>query len=374
MGMSLFAFGSDEQIADLHGDAAELEVPQVRQADPAIAELADEGSLEHLLYDMLEAHWDGFPRHLDLDESERLEGSAALWREVDRSHDPRTLLALLALGARSPEDLEAAGAAAGLDRFAEGRLESAQVLLDRLTESADPLASAIARVVLNRAAPGLDEASPGSSPGSTAGPTTVSAAVHGTWGMVGDDPWYRPGAELHRHIRSEVSPNLYDERGYYVWTGGFSQRDRDQGASDLSLWREVNQFTSFDDIYAHSHGGNVALSAAAAGERIRMLVLMHTPALPRSREEWERIADHIGRVVVLRTRMDLVVLADGVRNGSRQRFDARTLPHFEVALHWAKGDGWFSHGLFVSRPKWEQYHIAEIVESQRRLVVGAPPR
>ncbi|WP_400993487.1 hypothetical protein [Agromyces sp. GXQ0307] len=373
LGMSLFAFGDDQQAADLQADAAELQVPQVHRADPALAEFADDAMLEHLVHDLLAEHWPEFPGHLDLPESERLSGAAALWSAVDRSHDPRVLTALLALSARSADDLEAVSGAAGLDRLAEGRLESAQVLLDRLADSPDAIAGAIARVMLNRPSTALEPPVGGGS-AESGGPSTVSVAVHGTWGMVGEDPWYRPGADLHTHIRREVSANLYDDRGYYIWTGGFSQRDRDDGARDLSLWRELNGYAEFDEIYAHSHGGNVALSAAAGGERIRMLVLMHTPALRRPDDEWERIARNIRRVMVMRTRMDLVVLADGLRNGSRQRFDPQQLPHFELALHWAKGDGWFSHGLFVSEPKWQRYHIAELVESQRRIAEYGPPR
>lgn len=362
--MCMAAFASEMDVADLQDDAALLEVPQVPVA-PSPEPFSDEVVLDRLSESALSARVPGIWSSTSA-EPPSAEVKQMLWDDVERMESVLPLSVLLNVCLRSEHPLERVAAAAALHRLSEGTLARATDTLLATTDDADPLVRAIANVMLGTGQATGDE--PGATTtGQTAGGEPVSLTVHGTWGMVGTDPWYRPGAPLHDHIRDEVSANLFDAPGYYLWTGGFSQADRDNAARDLTVWRTRQGFTEFDSVYAHSHGGNVALSAAANGERIRMLVLMHTPAIPRPDHEWAAIRRNIGRVVVMRTRLDLVVLADRLRTDSRQRFDVRNLPHFHVELHWANGDGWFSHTFFVEKPTWVQYHLAEIVRSQHVL-------
>ncbi|KQM83942.1 hypothetical protein [Agromyces sp. Leaf222] len=361
--MCMAAFASDADVSDLQDDAALLEVPMVPVA-PSPEPFSDELALDRLTESALASRVPGLWT-ADSAEAPPVEAKQIAWEDIERMQSVLPLSVLLNVCLRSEHPLERVAAAAALHRLSESVLATATGALLEATDSEDPLVRAIANATL-----GIEQATGEGSGTAAAGAgdgEPVSVTVHGTWGMVGTDPWYRPGALLHDHIRDEVSANLFDAPGYFIWTGGFSEADRDAGARDLSVWRTRQGFTEFDSVYAHSHGGNVALTAAADGERIRLLVLMHTPAIPRADEEWAVIRRNVGRVVVMRTRMDLVVLADRLRTGSRQRFDARLLPHFHVELHWAKGDGWFSHDFFVTKQKWDQYRIAEIVRSQHAL-------
>ena len=133
----------------------------------------------------------------------------------------------------------------------------------------------------------------------------------------------------------------------------------------MDIVRTVTVDRPLDTVFAHSHGGNVALTAAANGERIRMLVTLHTPALPRPDEQWAAIRARIGRVLVMRTRLDHVVLADGLVTGSTQRFDQAKLPHKPVVLHWANKDAWFSHSFFTKLDSWRKYDLAGAVIRER---------
>jgi pimeloyl-ACP methyl ester carboxylesterase len=176
---------------------------------------------------------------------------------------------------------------------------------------------------------------------------------------------------MHGHIRDHASPNLYDDPGYFFWSGVYSDDDREQAAQDLITWRSVVSPSNdeLDIVFAHSHGGNVALSAAAAGQRMRMLVLMHTPAIARGDDEWARIRRSVKSVIVMRTRADLVVAADSLRSGEgRQKFDVRKLPHFPVVRSWKHPDAWFSHSFYVSRENWERFDLANIVATRHRWV------
>ncbi|MEV1131193.1 hypothetical protein [Agromyces sp. NPDC049794] len=109
----------------------------------------------------------------------------------------------------------------------------------------------------------------------------------------------------------------------------------------------------------------MALTAAANGERIRLLVTMHTPVLPRPDEQWAAIRAHVARVLVMRTRLDHVVLADGLATGSTQRFDHAKLPHKPVVLHWANKDAWFSHSFFTKLDGWTKYDLAGTIMRER---------
>lgn len=117
-------------------------------------------------------------------------------------------------------------------------------------------------------------------------------------------------------------------------------------------------------------GGNVALSAIAMGERVRLLVLLHTPILSRPSAEWASIRSNVGRVLVMRSRADLVMLADGLRTGSALHPAQSQLAHREVLPHWRDGDAWFSHNLFVSHDNWTKYALAGEVRFEHGIAEG----
>jgi hypothetical protein len=198
----------------------------------------------------------------------------------------------------------------------------------------------------------------------------ASVTVHGTFSGLPDGrkdkPWHRPGDPLHQHVLDRVGLGLYADK-YFRWSGAYSQPQRDLATRDLRLWAQTNGVDCFDVVYAHSHGGNIAMSAAAEGMRIRVLVLMHVPILNRDPREWRQIASNVGRVIQLRTRCDWVVLAD--RSGQRIPDE---LPH-TVPSTGPLGT-WFSHSFYTKAPTWVHRDLASLVSYEHGLSLTVMPR
>lgn len=365
LALSIYAFGTDSAAEDIREDADELEAPQLRPWADFSEDPWDQERIDDFTNRVLAAYepYDGTAADPEV-AARILEGFAG-------TSNPSQLIALLNLCQRSDSPLEAVSAAAGLRAYSRGTLALSNQILERHIESRDELVRGVVAATLGAAPapPELESEEPGSN--GAARSTQVSTTVHGTWDLVTEDGWYKPGAELHGHLRDRASANLYDDRGYFFWSGGYSAADRAQGAGDLARWRSVvspwNE--ELDIVYAHSHGGNVALSAAAAGQRMRMLVLMHTPAIDRTEDEWARIRASVKSVIVMRRRADLVVAADSLRSfEGRQKFDPRKLPHFAVVRSWTHPDAWFSHSFYVNRANWERFDLANIVATRHKWV------
>lgn len=364
LGMTTYAFGSPEAAAALQDEGDELAIPQLASGGEEVGPL-------RYSQEQLDASTDRLLAERGLrglaDGADSPEAAAALWQEVDRTHAPEALLALLNLRQRA-DGVEGAAAAAALVGLSQARLRQSVDLLQSFADSPDELQRGIALAALGASIGGQPQSAPQDAL-PTPGPTSVSTTIHGTWGLIADnESWYVPDSPMHDFLRDRVTDDLYDSKpDYFMWNGGYSHGDRAQGAADLPIWtRRVSpQNDRLDTVYAHSHGGNVALSAAAAGQRIRLLVLLHTPAIERSDDEWAAIRANVGGVVVMRTRLDLVVLADGTRHlTSRLKFDAQKLPHFPVMAHWLRREGYFSHSYFVQKDNWERDNLPDIVQSR----------
>jgi pimeloyl-ACP methyl ester carboxylesterase len=128
----------------------------------------------------------------------------------------------------------------------------------------------------------------------------ASLLVHGTFSRLRSN-WWRPGGDFFEYLKTKVSPNLYDAPDHFRWSGRYTQGHREAGGQDLAAWTDAASIT-LDTVFAHSHGGNVALDAAARnGVRMRLLVLLSTPAFkegkkaaeqPLARHQQEHRTDH----------------------------------------------------------------------------------
>jgi hypothetical protein len=362
MGMSAYAFGGDELSRGIRDDADAIAVPHVAAATTDLDAWFDQRTLDDMTDLALQHHrgqgWDG---------SYNKEGATALWRELDRNHLPTTLLTLLNYAQHSEAELEAVAAAGSLAVISRDNLAQASALLQRGLDSQDPLTREVAAALLGWSAPS----------GTTIAETEIppwivptSTPIHGTWGLVTDTGWHRPGSPLHTHLRSTATLNLYNDPTYFMWSGEYSEPGRAAGAADLARWRNVVSDTDWlDTVFAHSHGGNVALNHLAAGNHIKMLVLLHTPAIQRSDEEWATIRSNVDGVIAMRTRMDLVVLADSLRHfENRLTFNPSKLPHFPVVGHWKDRDAWLSHSHFVTVDNWIIEDLSSIVLTRYALI------
>jgi hypothetical protein len=367
LAMSAYAFGGPDLAAAVQEDGDHLDIPHVA-AEP---------------YDELAARYgrsqSGLDRRTMMELRHHTRGgflgrttpfdAEALWSQISQHHQPSTLLALLNAVQQSStaSQLEIAAAASSLAAFSRGELALSTGILERLTASNDVLVREIALRSLDPDFLAPVPLPPQPSPEAvirTIRP--VSATIHGTWALVVDNGWHQPGSPMHSVLRQHATRNLYADTDYYRWSGAYSDYARATAAAELGQWCDrVAPDTPLDTVYAHSHGGNVALNAAAQGTPIRLLVLLHTPANRRPDEEWAAIRQNVRGVIAMHTRLDLVLLADSLRTRqNRLRFDPQKLPHFPVVRHWKARDAWFSHSRFITVDTWERFKLADLVKAR----------
>lgn len=218
---------------------------------------------------------------------------------------------------------------------------------------------------------------PGS--GSPATDRPLSIGLHGTFSRYGTSR-VAPNQPFYSYLASQFSPELFqDERTCFRWSGRYSHADRSKGARDLPLWlSSIGDAEALDTVYAHSHGGNVALSAAAQGLRIKFLVLLSVPPIERSSEEWATIGRHVGYTMSLRSGLDWVVLADlvarraarAVRVPGVERSSGLDFPP-EADIHTAAPFGWFSHSTWLDQRIWQTTTIEAEVRNKHALAHAA---
>lgn len=190
------------------------------------------------------------------------------------------------------------------------------------------------------------------------GATEVSVVVHGTFARLikASEKWYHPQADLPTLIRRECTPSLYSGALYYRWDAGYSDAARMRASDDLMVWCRDRGVQRLDTVYAHSHGGNVVLNAVEAGLEVDLLVLLHTPVLPRSDSSWANIARRVKRILDIRTPADWIVMLDGIKTNSRnelptslqnaRRLTPQAAAHFQTShFRYTKDTVWRSLGL-----------------------------
>ncbi|MEO6958262.1 MAG: hypothetical protein ABI137_16085 [Antricoccus sp.] len=351
--------GTTEQVEALREDAAGAGIPLVTNRPDAVL---DDRDAEHYAGLIAEntANFGWEPGQVVSNDALRALRERI---EVEGASQLVDVLAYASLDSRHSVERAAAGAVlAPIDRTEEQRARS--VLLS-VAESGDGLAQQIALTALGQEAPPL--LAPPSVPVGLRPTKETSIAIHGTWARLAEQRWYAPGSELHDLILGSCTPTLYDQPDYFRWTGGYSDFERDEGSRDLLAWWHGHVPSQVDTVYAHSHGGNVALGAAGPlAAAMGLLVLLHTPITPRDDHEWEQIRSSCPRVLTFRSRCDLVMLADGRRTGSTLDPSTRLLPHRRVLPHWKGRDGWFSHSLFIRPRTWRRWDIANEVRYEAR--------
>ena len=189
--------------------------------------------------------------------------------------------------------------------------------------------------------------------------TTASLLVHGTFARLGST-WWKPRGYFFEYIKDNVTSDLYDEPQGFRWTGRYSQSHRTAAAQDLAKWLKAAS-VDLNMVFAHSHGGNVVLDAAAGNEaRMSLLILLSVPARRRSFDEWSAITRNVRRIFALRSHCDLVVMCD------RARQEYSDPPVRTVVLR----NTWFSHDAVLSPEVWQRHNLPEHIRHER-LLAGA---
>ncbi|MCB9176869.1 MAG: hypothetical protein H6648_06875 [Caldilineae bacterium] len=202
------------------------------------------------------------------------------------------LVRILVAGVRGRESLARGLGAATLARF-------------------DPLNPILGELIAPRARGG---------PGAA---TRTSLVVHGTFAR--NRAWWQPGGDFHSYLLRGPRDDVYAAADRFEWSGGFSDAARELGATQLKAWLDDKAATRAD-LFAHSHGGSIAMLASHQGLQARQLVLLSCPVMPAYLPDFDRF----DAILSIRVWFDPVILVAG----GDQRFDdprirERVLPGYD---------------------------------------------
>jgi alpha-beta hydrolase superfamily lysophospholipase len=98
------------------------------------------------------------------------------------------------------------------------------------------------------------------------------------------------------------------------------------------------------DLFGHSHGASVTMLATHGGLGAGKLILLSCPVHPT---KYFPDFAHVQRVISIRVRLDLVILADG----GGQRFRDMRIEENVLPI-------WFDHSATHDPAVWNQYNLA----------------
>lgn len=262
---------------------------------------------------------------------------------------PEAAAALLEASLTHPDPLVRVSAAASYLELSDDP-DPLVAILAAGTFNEDPLVRDVAATALGRAAPEharLRDLLASAPSESYAFASSTASMVHGTFARTGS--WWQPGGDFHTYVKG-WRPDLYAAADRFDWSGGYSDAARLKGARDLQAWVAAHGLNGLD-LFAHSHGGSIAMVATATGMDLGCLVLLSCPAHPHKYfPDFARVRK---RVVSVRVRMDLVIMAD--RGGQRFR-DARIAENVLPV--------WFDHSATRYPNVWQRFGVQRMVDCE----------
>ena len=169
----------------------------------------------------------------------------------------------------------------------------------------------------------------------------TSLLVHGTFAEDRKSSWWVPGSRFHKFIKHKFA-DLYGNSGYYTWSGAYDHRARKLASQELIDWaKQYATSGSLNHVFAHSHGGNIAMLASHAGLHMEKLVLMGCPFQSRYTPNFK----NINSVSSVRVRFDLAVLADMILNGGRFKPISTKITDIRLNV-------WFDHAKVHDPDVW----------------------
>jgi len=173
--------------------------------------------------------------------------------------------------------------------------------------------------------------------------------IHGTFfSFVGSqiDEWWKPRTgDLHIYLTKQLPhAHLYSRSDYFRWSGGWSDKARDDATDGLVQWIREHRFEG-KNIIAHSHGSNVLIRAT---DKVKLgtIVLLSCPVHPR---RYGINFQNVKRVVSIRVKWDLVIMVDR----GRQRFDDARIQEIILPI-------WFGrHGTTRRSSTWRDENLLQ---------------
>lgn len=177
-------------------------------------------------------------------------------------------------------------------------------------------------------------------------PSHTAVLTHGTFAS--QALWWQPNGIFYNYLDGLVPPlKLHDPS--FRWSGVYSDGARQLAAQQMVAWM-TDQNLQRPDLFAHSHGGTVGNLATRLGLQIDRLVLLSWPV----HDQWFPDFANVQRIIDLRVRFDLVILADL----GGQTFTPPPAHAGKVVSH---VNGWFEHGDTHEPDYWNQYGLPAVL-------------
>jgi hypothetical protein len=243
------------------------------------------------------------------------EGDDVTWRpeifaELASGHvresSPSSATNLMEACLRHPHEMVRVAAAAAYHEWSS-EPDRLKLLLVQGTRSADLLTRELAATALANVNPNdarLTDFQRVSGRAAGAAGAHTALLIHGTFALGAS--WWQPGGDFHSYLLKKIRPDLYSNSDRFAWSGGYSPTARTLAADDLLRWVASHREEGLD-IFTHSHGGSVAMLASTKGLQIGELVLLSCPVHP---DDYAPDFNRVKKVVSIRVRLDLVILAD----------------------------------------------------------------
>ncbi len=117
---------------------------------------------------------------------------------------------------------------------------------------------------------------------------SITVVIHGTFAANGK--WWRKGGDFFEYLRTDLGLDAYDQPDVFKWSGKNRDSKRHEASVALSDWLKAHPATQVN-IFAHSHGANVAMLATRAVDTpIDRLVMLSPPVRPEYFADWAKVA------------------------------------------------------------------------------------
>jgi len=117
--------------------------------------------------------------------------------------------------------------------------------------------------------------------------TSITIIIHGTWAS--DGKWWRPKGDFYTYLKQDLEcADLYGGSDRYKWSGKNRDSSRRKAATSLTQWIKAHPADEVN-VFAHSHGANVAMLATHKATRFKRLVMLSPPVRDDYFADWRKV-------------------------------------------------------------------------------------
>lgn len=117
--------------------------------------------------------------------------------------------------------------------------------------------------------------------------SSITIIIHGTWAA--DGKWWRPKGDFYNYLKKDLKlADLYGGSDRFKWSGKNRGSSRRKAATSLTQWIKAHPADQVN-VFAHSHGANVAMLATRKSTRIHRLVMLSPPVREDYYADWRKV-------------------------------------------------------------------------------------